>query len=300
MGSNQSDLMSTSRHRRHRSLLADYCAQLGALMDRRDTERVLVAAKEQAENAAVLAEQAMRQAQAADRAKSQFLATMTHELRTPLNAIIGFSEVLQAGPRPGDVPEYAKYIHDSGNQLLGMLNGVLDLARIEAGRLPLDEQEVMLDEVLDAAIRPLRKAADEKSVAIMCGMVVMQPLRLDAAKMTQVFVNVLSNAVKFTSEGGSIDIDSDLTGSGELSIQVRDTGCGIPAAALDRVLQPFGQAEDYLTRQNSGLGLGLPIARALVRMHGGDISLTSEVDRGTIVEIRLPAVRVRPFAAQAA
>lgn len=269
-------------------------------MDRRDTERVLVAAKEQAENAAVLAEQAMRQAQAADRAKSQFLATMTHELRTPLNAIIGFSEVLQAGPRPGDVPEYAKYIHDSGNQLLGMLNGVLDLARIEAGRLPLDEQEVMLDEVLDAAIRPLRKAADEKSVAIMCGMVVMQPLRLDAAKMTQVFVNVLSNAVKFTSEGGSIDIDSDLTGSGELSIQVRDTGCGIPAAALDRVLQPFGQAEDYLTRQNSGLGLGLPIARALVRMHGGDISLTSEVDRGTIVEIRLPAVRVRPFAAQAA
>src|SRR5207302_6263065 len=128
----------------------------------------------------------MRQAQAADRAKSQFLATMSHELRTPLNAIIGFSEIIQAAPgASGEVPDYARYIHESGSQLLIMLNGVLDLARIEAGKLGLDEQDVMLEEVLETAIRPLRKAAEEKSVTIMCGMLVARVLRLDLGKMTQ-------------------------------------------------------------------------------------------------------------------
>ncbi len=289
--------MSKPRQRQNRSLLDDYCSQLGTLMERRYTERALIAAKEQAESAAQLAGHAMRQAQAADRAKSQFLATMTHELRTPLNAIIGFSEILQTAPRPSEIPGYARYIHESGSQLLGMLNGVLDLARIEAGKLELDEQDVALEEVLDAAIRPLRKAAEEKSVAIMSGMVVECLLRLDPAKMTQVFVNLLSNAIKFTPEGGSIEIDSDLTSAGDLSILVRDTGKGIPNEDLERVLQPFGQVEDHLTRQNGGIGLGLPIARALVKMHGGELTLASEVDVGTTVEISLPAIRVRPMAA---
>jgi two-component system cell cycle sensor histidine kinase PleC len=234
----------------------------------------------------------MRQAQAADRSKSQFLATMTHELRTPLNAIIGFSEILQGGPKQSDIPGYAKYINESGTQLLGMLNGVLDLARIEAGRLPLEEQDVALEEVLEAAIRPVRKIAADKSVAIMCGMMIENEVRLDPAKMTQVFVNLLSNAIKFTSEGGSIEVDSELMPDGTLSILVRDTGKGIPPDDLGRVLEPFGQAEDHLTRQNGGLGLGLPIARALIKMHDGELSLTSEVDVGTTVEIRLPASRV--------
>jgi two-component system cell cycle sensor histidine kinase PleC len=292
--------MSNTRRRQPRSLLDDYCSQLGALLERRYTERALIAAKEQAEHAALLAEEAMRQAQAADRSKSQFLATMTHELRTPLNAIIGFSEILQGGPRPNEIPGYAKYINESGTQLLGMLNGVLDLARIEAGRLPLEEQDVALEEVLDAAIRPVRKAADEKSVAIMCGMMMQNEVRLDPAKMTQVFVNLLSNAIKFTPEGGSIEIDSDLTAGGDVSIMVRDTGKGIPAEDLARVLEPFGQAEDHLTRQNGGIGLGLPIARALIKMHGGELLLTSEVNVGTTVELRLPAYRVRALVAQVA
>ena len=163
---------------------------------------------------------------------------------------------------------------------------------------PLDEQDVTLEEVLDAAIRPLRKTAEEKSVAIMCGMVVEGPIRLDPVKMIQVFVNVLSNAVKFTPEGGSVEINSDLTPEGDMLILVRDTGKGIIEADLERVLQPFGQVEDHLTRQNSGLGLGLPIARALVRAHGGELSITSEIDVGSTVEIRLPAARVRlPIAA---
>ena len=293
--------MTSTRQRRHRSLLDDYCSQLGELLERRYTERALIAAKEQAESAALLAEQAMRQAQAADRSKSQFLATMTHELRTPLNAIIGFSEILTGGPRQSEIRGYARYIHESGTQLLGMLNGVLDLARIEAGKLQLDEQDVAVAELLEAAIRPLRKSAEEKSVAIMCGMVVERPICLDPAKMGQVFVNLLSNAIKFTPEGGSIEIDTDLTNDGDLLIMVRDTGRGIPGEDIDRVLQPFGQVEDHLTRQNGGIGLGLPIARALVKMHGGDLTLASEIGIGTTVQIQLPAARVRPvIAARAA
>ncbi len=288
------------RQGKSRSLLNDYCNQLGALLERRYTERALIASKEQAEAAAVLAGQAMRQAQAADRAKSQFLATMSHELRTPLNAIIGFSEVIQGtSGATGEVPAYARYIHESGSQLLAMLNGVLDLARIEAGTLDLDEQDVMLEELLDLVIRPSRKAAEEKSVTIMLGMLVERVLHLDFGKMTQVFANVLSNAVKFTPAGGSIDIDSDLAKDGGMVIWIRDTGQGIPPEDLERVVRPFGQVEDHLTRQNGGMGLGLPIARALVRMHGGELRLESQLDAGTTVEIYLPASRVRPLAATA-
>src|SRR5579864_3478235 len=131
--------MNSVRQSQRHSLLNDYCTQLGALLERRYTERALITAKEQAEAAARLSEQAMLQAQAADRAKSRFLATMPHELRTPLNAIIGFSEVLRGAAKPTEVPGYASYIRGAGNQLRGMLNGVLDLAGIEAGRLTLDE-----------------------------------------------------------------------------------------------------------------------------------------------------------------
>ena len=289
------------RQNSHTSLLDDYCSQLGALLERRYTEQALITAKEQAEAAAALAREAMRQAHAADRAKSQFLATMSHELRTPLNAIIGFSEVIQtATGAGGDIPAYAKYIHESGGQLLTMLNGVIDLARIEAGRLPLEEQDVMFEEVLDVAVRGSRKAAEEKSVTIMSGMVMERMLRLDLAKIAQVFSNVLSNAIKFTAAGGSIDIDSDLTPEGGLTIWIRDTGQGIAAEDLERVLQPFGQLEDHLTRQNSGIGLGLPVARSLVRLHGGELTLTSEPGVGTTVEITLPPERVRPMPAVAA
>ncbi|MBV9828420.1 MAG: HAMP domain-containing histidine kinase [Alphaproteobacteria bacterium] len=284
------------RQRRPLSLLDDYCTQLGMLLERRYTERALIAAKEKAEQAAVLASESMRQAQAADNAKSHFLATMTHELRTPLNAIIGFSEMLQSAPA-GDtaVPTYAGYIRDSGTQLLGMLNGVLDLARIEAGRLTLDEQDVLLLEVLDAAIRPLRRAADEKSISIISGMVVERILRLDPVKVAQVFSNILSNAIKFTPEGGTVEIDSDMNADGSISVWFRDNGPGIAVENIERVLQPFDQAQNHLTRENGGLGVGLPIARALTRMHGGDITLNSQVDIGTTVEIRFPADRVPPL-----
>jgi signal transduction histidine kinase len=178
-----------------------------------------------------------------------------------------------------------------------MLNGVLEFARIEAGRVPLDEQEVPLDELLDAAIRPVRKAADEKSVTIMFGMMIERALHIDVVKMTQVLVNILSNAVKFTPSGGNVDIDADLLNDGGLVVMIRDTGRGIAVEDLERVFQPFGQVDDHLTRENDGIGLGLPIARSLTRLHGGDLVLTSDVGVGTMVEIRLPPSRVRMAAA---
>jgi signal transduction histidine kinase len=276
------------------SLLDDYCLQIGALAERRHTELALITAKNQAENAALLAKEAMLQAQAADLAKTKFLANMTHELRTPLNAIIGFSEVIQSDQATSKSAqaEFATYIRDAGLNLLTIVNGVLDLARIEAGKMELDEQLVSLDEVLSSAIRAIRPAAEKKSVEIIRGPETPVLIRIDSPKMIRVLGNLLSNAVKFTEPGGHVAVGSDKENSGELTISVSDTGIGIPAEHLERVLEPFGQVEDHLTRQSEGVGLGLPIARALVGLHDGKIAIHSRLGAGTTVEIQLPAQRV--------
>lgn len=278
---------------RPRSLIDDYCLQLGLLVERRHTERALITAREQALEAARLADSAMRQAQAADRAKSQFLGNMTHELRTPLNAIIGFSQIIESAPSQPDTAGYAKYIRESGTQLLSMLNGVLDLARIDAGKLTLDEQLVDVVEIVQSALRAVRARAAEKSVQLDATAVGSVGLYVDPSRLSQVLVNLLSNAVKFTAEGGTVGVAVMVEPAGSLQITVSDTGCGIPGELLTRVLQPFGQIEEHLTRENDGLGLGLPIAAALIRLHGGDVVLHSEVGVGTTVEVRLPAERVR-------
>src|SRR5580693_960745 len=153
--------------RNENSLLDDYCLQLGSLLDRRHTERALTGARQNAERAARLAEEALRQARAADRAKTNFLANVTHELRTPLNAIIGFSEIIESGAATGDHAAYGRYIHEAGSRLLGIVNDVLTLARIEAGKLELDEQVASLDEVLCAAVRTVQRDAETKTVGIL-------------------------------------------------------------------------------------------------------------------------------------
>jgi len=282
------------RERGRPSLLSDYCVQLGSLLERQHTERALITAKEQAERAATLAEASMRQAQEADRAKTKFLANMTHELRTPLNAIIGFSELIQNTPaQTGEHAAYAGYIHDSGTHLLGILNGVLDLARIEAGRLVLEQHDVSIAELIEAAAATHAAAAQRKSITILKRAPATLEAWLDPSKLKRVLDNLLSNAIKFTAEGGTIEIDGGVAKSGELVIAVTDNGCGIPDDHLDRVLEPFGQVEDHLTRENDGVGLGLPIARALVGLHGGKLVIESEEKAGTTVEVRLPAERVR-------
>lgn len=274
------------------TLLDDYCLQLGSLMDRRHTERVLTAARANAEQTARLAEEAMAQAQAADRAKTNFLANVTHELRTPLNAIIGFSEIIESGAAVADHVAYGKYIHEAGTRLLGMINDVLTLARIEAGKVELDEQVATLGEVIGASIRAVAAEAAGKSVTIADDGGTGVLVRLDPNRMKQVFVHLLSNAVKFNREGGSVRVWAALDKPDGLTVRVHDTGCGIPPEHLGRVFQPFSQVEDHLTRENQGVGLGLPLARAMVRMHGGDLTLTSQIGVGTTVEVTLPAQRL--------
>jgi len=277
-----------------RSLVDEYCLQLGILLERRTTQLALIASKEQAQRAAALAEEAMRQAQEADRAKTQFLANMTHELRTPLNAIIGFSEIIQAAARQADTAEHASYIRDAGVHLLGILNGVLDLARIEAGRLPLDEQAVSVEELFQAALRPVRGGAAEKRIAISCAGDLGRLVRIDPARLAQALTNLLSNAVAYTPEGGSVELTVATRPDGAWTISVRDTGPGIAADDIERVLKPFGQVGDHLTRETGGIGLGLPIASALVKLHGGALAISGEPGIGTTIEIRLPAARLEP------
>ena len=275
------------------SLIDDYCSQLGSLLDRRHTEKALTGARRRAEAAARLAEDALQQAQAADRAKTNFLANVTHELRTPLNAIIGFSEIIESAAPAADNAAYGKYIHEAGTRLLGIVNNVLTLARIEADKLEVDEQIASLNEVLGASIKASQPDADAKSVAIAQESASDHLVHLDPNKMKQAFGHLLSNAVKFNAEGGAVRVSTKLLPAGDLLVSIRDTGCGIPADDLERVLEPFNQVEDHLTRENEGVGLGLPLARAMIRLHGGELTLTSEVGVGTLVDVKIPAQRLR-------
>jgi signal transduction histidine kinase len=276
------------------SLIDDYCSQLGSLLDRRYTEKALTGARQRAEAAARLAEDALHQAQAADRAKTNFLANVTHELRTPLNAIIGFSEIIGNAPSTSaDHAAYGKYIHEAGTRLLGIVNNVLVLARVEAGKLELDEQVASLNEVLGASIKASQPDTESQAIAIIQENSDDHLVYIDPNKMKQAFAHLLSNAVKFNTKGGAVRVSTKLLPAGELRVSIRDNGSGIPAEDLERVLEPFSQVEDHLTRENEGVGLGLPLARAMIRLHGGELTLTSEVGIGTLVDVNLPANRIR-------
>jgi len=284
---------------RSESLLENYCSRLGTLLERQYTGLALLAAKQEADAAAKRAEEAMLAAQAADLAKTKFLANMAHELRTPLNAIIGFSEIIkldniQARER---YPQYAEYIHDAGILLLNIINGLLDLARIEAGKVHLEEQLVGVGELIQSAIRTIDPIAHKKSIQVKCEPADATALiHVDRTKFRQIMLNLLSNGVKFTEPRGQISISSRINADGDLIISVKDTGIGIAPEHLHRVLRPFEQVADHLTKENEGAGLGLPIARALIELHGGELAITSDLGAGTTVALRLPCDRVHRVA----
>jgi signal transduction histidine kinase len=287
--------MNEGRRRNYESLLETYCSQLGTLLDRRGPGVAFVSAKQNAETAAHLANQQMLQAQASDRAKTKFLANMSHELRTPLNAIIGFSEVIKLNAQqPKErYPEYAQYIHDAAIHLLDLINGILDLARIEAGKVELEEESVPIFDLIYSAVTTVRPIADKKLVVIDCRHRRTDALiRVDQTKFKQVLLNLLSNAVKFTQPRGSVVIDCSRDAVGDLVISVKDTGVGIPPEQLQKVLEPFEQVEDHLTRRNEGTGLGLPIAKALIELHGGQLVLDSQLNVGTTAALHLPRDRI--------
>lgn len=240
---------------------------------------------------------ATESAELANRAKTKFLANMSHELRTPLNAIIGFSEIMRQqmfGPLGTErYIEYTNDIHDSGRHLLNVIDDILDISKIEAGRYAIEEEEIDFADVLRWSIEMMRARTIEKQQTITLALPDEMPLlRADQRAMRQVMLNLLSNASKFTPVGGRINLAVAIDGQGDLGLSVKDNGIGIPADKLQEVLEPFGQVDDTTARQHGGTGLGLPITKSLIEMHGGDFVLHSELGHGTTATMTLPGWRL--------
>lgn len=239
---------------------------------------------------------AKTQAELASRAKSQFLAHMSHELRTPLNAILGFSDVMRLkmfGPLGNErYTAYAEHIHESGTHLLALINGVLDLAKIEAGKTRLDEETIDVAAMIDSCVNTIRLRAESEDIALNITVPPDIGLRGDALRVKQVVLNLLSNAVKFTARGGRIEVSAARAREGGLEILVADTGKGIPPEQIERALSPFEQIAAPYSRSHEGTGLGLPLAKAFVELHDGRLSVISKVGLGTTVIAAFPAYRV--------
>ncbi|MBY0562905.1 MAG: PAS domain-containing sensor histidine kinase [Hyphomonadaceae bacterium] len=231
-----------------------------------------------------------QKAEEASRAKSTFLANMSHELRTPLNAIIGFSEIMSKelfGPIGNNqYKQYSTDIFDSGNHLLELINDILDMAKIEAGRLTLSPRPLDPMVAIEQAVRLTKRKAEEKGLQIVIDAVDLPEIAADHRAVKQILLNLLSNALKFTDQG-AIMVHARGNAQG-LTLRVVDTGCGIPPEHLPRLARPFEQVERELTRNKSGTGLGLALTKSLTEMHGGKLSIQSEVGRGTIVTVTLP------------
>ena len=239
---------------------------------------------------------ALDAAAAASQAKSQFLATMSHELRTPLNAVIGFADLMvnEAYGPLGDerYRDYSGIIRDSGSHLLSLINDVLDISKLDANRLELVEDMVDVRQMVADAVHMISGQVEKAELTLSC-----QPpaagvrLRADARRIRQVLLNLLSNAVKFTPSGGSISITAEPDGDG-FEIAVTDTGIGIASEDIPTALERFGQVDSRFCRRYEGTGLGLPLAKRLMELHGGTLNLVSVVGSGTRVSCRFPAERV--------
>jgi cell cycle sensor histidine kinase DivJ len=261
---------------------ADIVAVTRDIGDRKRQEQALVEARDAA--------------LAASRAKSRFLANMSHELRTPLNAIIGFSEVTMRemfgtiGPR---YQEYARLIHESGTHLLDLINSVLDMSKIEAGKFALSEEVFGLDETAESALRVLKIPAERSAVLLRLEIAPSaRQIYADRRAIKQILVNLLSNGVKYTPAGGEVAVSATVAADRAVEICVRDTGTGIPPADLERLGQPFEQVETAAVRAKEGTGLGLALVKSLAQLHGGETRISSVLGEGTTVTVRLPHAAV--------
>jgi PAS domain S-box-containing protein len=249
-------------------------------------------------NAEALLRESKETAEQMSRAKSDFLATMSHELRTPLNAVIGFSELIMreafgtVGPR---YVSYARDIHTSGTHLLDIINDILDLSKIEAGKMELSEEVVDLGRLVDASLRLVQGRASESGVKLSSAVPVdLPPLRADARALKQILINLLSNAIKFTPVGGAVTLSAGLGSDNVMTLSIADTGIGMRPEDIPRALEPFAQIESSLTRRFEGTGLGLPLCKRLVELHGASLQLTSALGVGTTATVRFPASRLMP------
>ena len=287
----------SKKNQARQSLLDLYAAQFGHIVEHKRAESGLLAAKRQAEQAAEIARSAMEQAQATDRMKSEFLANMSHELRTPLNAIIGFSDFMHSRILPQhDFEKAMSYTHDileSGLHLLSLINDILDLAKLEAAKFELSEDEVSIPALTQSCMRMVEERAKiggvnlvhefDEDLPSLCG---------DERRLKQILINLLSNAVKFTPRDGTVTLVSRIDDLG-LRFTVSDTVIGIAPEDIARVMQPFAQVDGRLNRTHDGTGLGLPLADALIRIHGGTLDIQSEINVGTTLTVRLPQHRLQ-------
>lgn len=242
-------------------------------------------------------------AEAANRAKSEFLANMSHELRTPLNAIIGFSELMEQGLfGPLGSPRYEEYANDingSGKYLLGVINDILDMSKIEAGQFSMDREEIDLCPLIRETVRVISLQAAEKSITVETRIADTMTLFADRRAIKQIAINLLSNAVKFTGQGGHISVRARNT-SGALVLTIEDNGCGIPKEALSKLGRPFEQVQNQFSKNHAGSGLGLAISRSLAELQGGALKIRSTEGVGTIVSVRIPVKKAAPAVKAAA
>ncbi|MGQ3672866.1 ATP-binding protein [Xanthobacter sp. TB0136] len=285
--------------KRHEERLRSSEARLMALVSElRSSEETL---KQQTQELAYHTQQLVEMADRADsanRAKSEFLANMSHELRTPLNAIIGFSEIMESGMfGPLGSQKYSEYCSDikgSGKYLLDVINDILDMSKIEAGRMQLEVEDVALNDIIADAMRVTAVNANVKGIAMTDDADEQINIRGDRRALKQILLNLLSNAVKFTPEGGNIAVKARVKGDTAV-IAIVDSGIGIAREALARLGRPFEQVESQFTKTHQGSGLGLAIAKSLVELHGGTMRIRSEVGEGTAVVVRLPVqCRIMP------
>jgi signal transduction histidine kinase len=241
---------------------------------------------------------AVDEAEQGSRAKSAFLANMSHELRTPLNAILGFSEVMKEQSLGAmENPRYLAYvahIHDSGQHLLGIINDVLDLAKIEAGKMTLDNaKEFALEPVIASALAMLRGLGEKFGVTVHNQIADPDLLFTGAERMIrQMVINLVGNAIKFTPAGGAVTLTGQNRADGGYDIMVRDTGIGMTGDEMVHALTPFGQNGNRFTGRHDGTGLGLPLAKAMLELHGGTMTLASTPEMGTTVTMVFPADRI--------
>ena len=235
----------------------------------------------------------------ASRAKSEFLANMSHELRTPLNAIIGFSDLLgdlSAGnPVAKKTCEFAGLVNRAGKHLLGIITDILDISKIESGTFELDLERHSLRDLIAAGAALVEPRMTEKKQTLILKLPAALPtIKVDGRRLKQVLINLLSNAHKFTPEGGRIIVTATPGADGTVSVCVQDTGIGMTEEQIAVALKPFGQVSSSRARSHEGIGLGLPIAKALIEQHGGSLSITSEENAGTAVKFTLPQNNVAP------
>jgi two-component system, cell cycle sensor histidine kinase PleC len=232
----------------------------------------------------------------ANRIKSEFISNMSHELRTPLNTIIGFSRLLGECEHreiaESDVAEYGRLIQDAADHLLSRINDILDISKIQSGRYTIDATEFVLEELFELTLAMLRTSAQEAGIDLTLRCAPDVPnVRGDPAKLRQAFMNVLANAVKFTERGGRVSVEVTPDRTGNAVIKIRDTGIGMDPRDVAIAMTLFGQVDGSRSRWREGTGLGLPIAKSLIELHGGSLAIESEKGVGTEVVIRLPSAR---------